>query len=171
MGLKEMRDCNKKKIICLLLAVSMLLSGMCFEKVQADFLLMAETQSETKAIWNNITEMESWLLVPGKVFGKVVQNQENSSRMEIPEGRIFSPEVRTEEIVNRNIAVKSVKSIGKIRQKIGGALLYNCLQKNKSELFLGYSYLERNPQTYSNTVIIRYIHQKDGKKASVYIFG
>lgn len=170
-GYKAMQDCNKKKFICLLLAVSMLLSGMCFEKVQADFLLMNEPQMETQAVWDSVTNIENRILGLSNTFDKSFQNQGNSSKMEIPESRIFSPEIRTEEIVNRSAAVKSVKSAGKTGQKIGGVVLYSYLLKNKSELSLEYSLLERNSQTYSNTVIIRYIHQKDGKKASVYIFG
>lgn len=166
-----MQNCNKKKFICLLLAVSMLLSGMCFESVQADFLLMDEPQIETQSAWDSIINIEERLLGSGNGFDKSFRNQGNSSKMEIPEGKIFCPEVRTEEIVNRSAAVKSVKSTGKIRQNIGGVLLYSNLLKNKPELSSKYSHLERNPQTYSNTIIIRYIHQKDGKKASVHMLG
>lgn len=149
----------------------MLLSGMCFEKVQADFLLMNEPQVETQAVWDGMPHIEDWISDSKKVFDKSSQNQGNSSKMEIPDAKLFSPEVRTEEIVNRSAAVKSVKTTGGARQKIGGLLLYNSLFPDKSEISWKKSHLERNPQTYSNTVIIRYIHQKDGKKASVHIFG
>ena len=39
-----MQISSRKKFICLLLAVSMLLSGMCFEEIRADFILMEEYQ-------------------------------------------------------------------------------------------------------------------------------
>lgn len=50
-----MQISTRKKFICLLLAVSMLLSGMCFEEIRADFILVEESQGQSaEPIGNSI---------------------------------------------------------------------------------------------------------------------
>lgn len=165
-----MWKCSKKKFIYFLLVVSILLSGMCYEEVQADFILMEEMQTDRSA-GDNYTMFESPLPGFGKIFSENPQDKGNVSKVEIPEGKIFSPEARTEEIVTRSAAIDSVKSMGKIRQRTGTASLYCSCSRDKIEKFFYDICLERTPDTYSSRVIVEYIHEKDGKKAFVHMLG
>ena len=135
-----MRIYNKKKFICFLLVIMLLLSGMYYEDIQTDLLSMNSKQEKTASTWNRM------------------------------EKKVLSPEVRAEEILSQNVNIVSVKSAGSTRQKIGTAILFSNIFEKKHERFFRYSYLEKNSRIYSNEIIVGYMHRKDGKKGSTYIF-
>lgn len=162
---------SKKKFICFLLAVSMLISGMCFEEVQADFLLMDENNVQSVETYSNSMKIEDRGFDSGKIFHKISQSKELTSTMFSIKERIFSPEVRAEEILVRGIAAVCVKAVRKAKHRLGDSFLQSKVFPKEPGAFFGYSYLERYSQIYSNEIVIGYIHEKDGKKGSVYIVG
>lgn len=162
---------NKKKSICFLLIFAMLLSGAFWGSAEADSLIMEQNR------WDSVVS-EDGAIQPApsiwnfqKKFYKMEGNRENPSRMQIPKGQSFSPEIRMEELTTRNISVESIKTTGKLRQKTGAVpvrVFDGTIEENI--LFL-YPNTEQNAQIQSNVTIVRYIHQKDGKKEAVHMLG
>lgn len=158
---------NRKKIICFLLAFSMLLSGMCFESVQADFLCVDQTGETATEVTENISSMKYVPLKIGNISFGTSSEKENSSKIVESTGKIFEPEARAEQILNRNTVTASVKAAGKTRQNVKRITISGLPLQNKSETRLWFLYQEKRHFNDSNTVTISYIHRKDGKKDSV----
>lgn len=134
---------NKKKFIYFLLIISILLSGLSYEEIEADFISACVQQEST--------------LLPEN-------DKENASKLAVSKGEIFSPEIRTEELINRNASAENLKTTQKMRQK-ADLVLYccNCFER-KSDILQTYFKLGESFENCSSTVIVRYIHRKDGKK-------
>ena len=133
---------NRKRFISLLLAFSVMLSGLWVENVQADFLL---EDGLTDDVYVDETE------------------EQNPSTMEQFTGKFIAPETRTEQIQNRNVITITVKSTGKIRQTARNIAIQSLPAINKFERWRRLSY-QRNDINDSNKATIHYIHRKDGKK-------
>lgn len=134
---------NKKKLIYFLLIISILLSGLSYEEVEADFISTYVQQETT--------------LLPEK-------SKENASKLAVSKGEIFPPEIRTEELINRSASAENLKTTQKMRQK-ADVVLYccNCFER-KSDRLQTYFKLGESFTNCSSAVIVRYIHRKDGKK-------
>ncbi len=164
-----MQISSRKKFICLLLAVGMLLSGMCFEEIRADFILMEEYQEQSAELACNSVGTEYPPYGNEKQIYKFSQTGKSTSTLFSMKERIFSPEARTEEILARNFAPISVKAVGKGRQKTMESLIQSPFYAKNSEEFFWYLYPQKCLRLYNNEAVIRYIHKKDGKKRSVYM--
>lgn len=160
---------TKKKFICLLLALGMLLSGMCFEEIQADFILMEECQGQSAEQTSNSRGIKQWTYNSEKKIYKIFESREFSSTLFSMKERVFSPEARTEEILVRVGVPISVKAVGKERQKTIKSLIKSSFYAKDSQEFLWYLYPQKCLRLYNNEAVIRYIHKKDGKKRSVYM--
>lgn len=161
---KIMQIGNRKKFICFLLIFGMLLSGMFGGNAEADNLIKESIQPDTVISEDSSVSMSVSQKDFQNKIGKTAKNRENSSKIRVSKEQNFSPQVRTEELTIRDISAESIKTAGKLRQKTGVLPLY-ALDCNTEEnrLFL-YSDAKQNFQIHSNIIIVRYIHQKDGKK-------
>lgn len=164
-----MQISTRKKFICLLLAVSMLLSGMCFEEIRADFILMEECQGQSVEQTGNSIETEYQTYDSEKKICKFSESRNFSSTLFSMKERVFSPEVRTEEILVRTGVPISVKAVGKERHKTMKSLIKSSFYAKDSQEFLWYFYPQKCLQFSNNEAVIWYIHEKDGKKRSVYM--
>ena len=164
-----MQISSRKKFICLLLAVGMLLSGMCFEEIRADFILMEEYQEQSAEQTGNSIGIEHRTYDSEKMIHNFLQSRKSSSTLFAMKERVFSPEARTEEILVRNFAPISVKAVGKGRQKTMESFIQSPYYAKNTEEFFWYLYPQKRLRLYNNEAVIRYIHEKDGKKRSVYM--
>lgn len=164
-----MQISSRKKFICLLLAVSMLLSGMGFEEIRADFILMEEYQEQSVEQIGNSIGIKQWTYDSEKKIYKIFEGRKFSSTLFSMKERVFSPEARTEEILVRGGVPISVKAVGKERQKTMKSLIKSSLYAKDSQEFLWYLYPQKCLRLYNNEAVIQYIHKKDGKKRSVYM--
>ncbi len=160
---------TKKKFICLLLALGMLLSGMCFEEIQADFILMEEYQGQSAEQTGNSVGIEYRTYDGEKKIYKIFETRSFSSTLFAVKERVFSPEARAEEILVRNFAPISVKAVGKERQKTMKSLIKSSFYAKDSQEFLWYFYPQKCLRFSNNEAVIQYIHEKDGKKRSIYM--
>lgn len=164
-----MQISTRKKFICLLLAVSMLLSGMCFEEIRADFILVEESQGQSAEPIGNSIGIEYRTYDSENKTYKISESRSFSSTLFAMKERVFSPEARTEEILVRVGVPISVKAVGKERQKTIKSLIKSSFYAKDSQEFLWYLYPQKCLRLYNNEAVIRYIHKKDGKKRSVYM--
>lgn len=164
-----MKISSRKKFICLFLAVGMLLSGMCFEEIRADFIFMEEYQEQSAEQTGNFIGIQHRTYGSEKVVYNFLQNRKLSSTLFSMKERVFSPEARTEEILVRNFVPISVKAVSKGRQKTIESFIQSPFYVKNSEEFFWYLYPQKCLRLYNNEAVIRYIHEKDGKKRSVYM--
>ena len=133
---------NRKRCISLLIALSVMLSGLLVQNVQADFLL--------EDGWIDVVHVDE-------------TEEQNSSTVEQVTGKFFTPETRTEQIQNRNVITITVKSTGKIRQVARNIAIHSIPDIYKFERWRRPLYQKKYIND-SSKVTIHYIHRKDGKK-------
>jgi hypothetical protein len=85
---------SSRKFICLLLAVGMLLSGMCFEEIRADFILMEEYQEQSAEQTGNSIGIEHRTYDSEKMIHNFLQSRKSSSTLFSMKERVFSPDRR-----------------------------------------------------------------------------
>lgn len=130
---------RKNNLICLFLALAIVLSGMCFDYANADFLLSYEHSNKT------------------------------TSTLNATDNRSENPDVRIEDISCSHLINSSIKSekrgdestISRSEAYLPSLVIFAL---NTTRLFTTVSD-ELHNSIYSNTVIVNYIHQKDGKKS------
>lgn len=128
---------RRNNFICFLLAITMLISGMCFNSAKADSLFSCKNSVNSTSTIHSFDNLWS------------------------------HPEVRTEEISGVRILTSSIKS----ENRSGAHTRLDCHLNSVeilSQNFFCYSTAVADDfysEIRSNTVIINYIHQKDGKKS------
>lgn len=129
---------KNKNLLCLILAIAMIFSGMCSNSIKADSVLECLNL-------NNVTS-----------------TLDSSDDTSVP------PEFRYEEISGARIVSNAIKSDRRSEEKTNhrtDSYLANSeiLQQNFTSFF-DYVACEISFDFHSATIIINYIHQKDGKK-------
>ena len=130
---------RKNNFICFFLALAMILSGMCFDYAKADSLLAYEYSNEI------------------------------TSTLDASDSLSENPDIRTEEISGSRLVSNSIKSERRGEEKASYRTdvclsSVNIFAQDSTMLFTTVA-SELHNNIHSNTVIINYIHQQDGKKA------
>ena len=133
------------------------------------FILMEEYQEQSAEQNGNSIGIEHRTYDSEKMIHNFLQSRKLSSTLFSMKERVFSPEARTEEILVRNFAPISVKAVGKGRQKTMESFIQSPYYAKNTEEFFWYLYPQKRLRLYNNEAVIRYIHEKDGKKRSVYM--
>lgn len=134
-----MRIKNNNSFISLLLVICMLLSGMCFERFETDSFFSYKYSKDTSSVLNSDSDVST------------------------------SSKILVEEPLGQRDAITSSRQSRHSEERTGA----------RTDLYLSFlEILPLNPalifssiadnlynEIISNTVIINYIHQKDGKKA------
>ena len=135
---------NKKRIkrfFCLFLAMTMLLSGMCFETIEAHALFSYASASQDEEI---------------RVAGSNSSDSKDSYLLEMSELTSSEDVIEEEE-----------RSRTKSRLRVSQPLCMIGVLSNSLANLLTTVCVELYHEAFSDTVIIGYIHQSDGKKKPV----
>lgn len=140
-----MRLRSRDRIICCILAIALLISGVCFDNVKADTLVSADqiSYSQSQSVCETLSAQNTY---------------------------VSPSEGCTHEMLGRRSSAASIteakKNAAKTMSHVSSMLTYVENQPHNLGTILGMVVREPDSEFPSNTIIIHFIHSQDGKKNS-----